>query len=419
MMPTQGRPLGQIETSMALLHELNGSTQTCSLLSFSGPLSATQLQHAARALHRRHPLLRSRIVEHEQALHFQADVPFTAIDLRCAPVLAEQSVAALLQQQLEQVLDPQRALWSLLLLSTPAADQHQLLLSCHHAIADAVSMQLLLGELLSNAERLLTNAALDDTEVPLAAALEDHLLDGEQHPSPSATLAAIAYQANLPVSQRRTGIRRLLLDRRLTTRLQQHAREQGLSLNSLLAAALLKAAAESEFGAQICINTAVSLRQRANRPITNMVLGCYIGVASHCLTVTGRSLPSVALDYQHQLRASLPHQAHRSVLSSLASNRTRIGALPEQQGFTQGIALTNHGACVFPVYRHFQLLDYANVASRVAGNFAVALHVTGFAGALSLCCTFPMPLMDPARIERLQLRLQLILLDFCATTVSQ
>ena len=81
MLKSPGRPLGQIETSMALMHELNGATQTASLLSFEGPLSATTLLRAAEKLHWRHPLLQSRIVEDQRALHFKTDVPFAQITI--------------------------------------------------------------------------------------------------------------------------------------------------------------------------------------------------------------------------------------------------------------------------------------------------------------------------------------------------
>ena len=43
------RPLGQIETSMALMHQLNGSTQTTSLLSVGGTLPTEIINQAAAA----------------------------------------------------------------------------------------------------------------------------------------------------------------------------------------------------------------------------------------------------------------------------------------------------------------------------------------------------------------------------------
>ena len=416
MSQSLGRPLGQIETSMAVMHELNGSTQTASLLSFAGPLSAATLQRAAEKLHGRHPLLRSRIVENEQALHFQTDVPFAQIKVHNHTLLSGQTPAQLLQRQLDSVLDPQRSLWRLLLLSTADRRHHHLLLTCHHAIADAVSLARLLGELLSLCESQQTGASMSTAQEPLVAALEAHMEPAQEPLPPCETPGTVRFLQSVPLARRRTGVRRLLLDKQISEELRRLTKAQGLSLNSLLAGALLKAASEVDLGKQIRINTAVSLRQRAAQPIGDAAIGCYIGVASHCLAAAARSPVALALDYQRQLHASLPHLAKRQAEQNLEATRTRIHSLRSYQSFAHGIALTNHGAISFPHYRHFQLLDYANAASRVAGNFAVALHVTSFAAALSLCFTFPAPLMDEARIRLMKSKLHQSLLDFISTS---
>lgn len=416
MLENQGRPLGQIETNMALMHELNGSTQTASLLSFAGPLSAATLQRAAEKLHWRHPLLHSRIVEQAGALHFKTDVNFAQIKVHNHPLLSGQTPAQLLQRQLDSVLDPQRQLWRVLLLSTPDRSHHHLLLTCHHAIADAVSLTQLLGELLSLCESQQIGGPSQVQQAPLAPALETHLAPETAPLPPCETPAPVRFLQTVPLARRRTGIRRLLLDSKTSNELRRLAKARGLTLNSVLAAALLKASCELDLGTQIRINTAVSLRQRAATPIDNSAIGCFIGVANHCLPVAARTLGSIAIDYQRQLQASLPHMAKCMPAQDLDAMRTRIHSLRSYQSFVHGIALTNHGAIEFPHYRHFKLLDYANAASRVAGNFAVALHVTGFAAALSLCFTFPVPLMDEARIRLLKSKLHQALLDFMSTS---
>lgn len=415
MNQTQGRALGQIETSMALMHELNGSTQTASLLSFAGALPQAQLLRAAETLHSRHPMLRSRIIEQAQALHFKVDVPFSQIKVQSQPLPAGQTPAELLQRQLDNVLNPHRQLWRLVLLSTPDHNQHHLLLTCHHAISDAASLVQLLGELLQLCESQQLGTPFDGQEVPLAAALDYHQDLATQLPPACETPPPLPFAQTEPLAHRRTGVHRLLLDGHTSNQLQRLAKTHGLSLNALLAGALLEAASELELGEQIRINSAVSLRRRAARPISAQTIGCFIGVASHCLPVAGRSLLHLAADYQRQLQASLPAQSLRQPAQSLESLRVRSHALRSQAGFLHGIALTNHGEIGFPQYRYFRLLDYANAASRVAGNFAVALHVTRFAAALSLCFTFPLPLMDEARINRLQRKLQHSLLHFIST----
>lgn len=416
-MPTvTSRPLGQIETSMALMHQLSGTTQTTSLLRLSGALPAEVMQRAAAALHARHPLLHSRIVEHSHALHFCADVPFAQIDVQCVASPENVQPDELLQQQLAQVLDPSRQLWRLLLLSDPQANRHLLLLTCHHAIVDAASLVQLLDELLEDCERLHGGLPLQRTAEPLPGALEEHLTATTTPAHACTTPPPLPFLQTLPLEQRTTGVSRLLLPKGLSSHLQNLAGKQKLSLNSLLAGALLKSAQDIGLGSQIRIGTAVSLRQRAARTVASSRIGCYIGVAHQCLTVANRPLLDVARDYQQQLRTSLPMQALRQPDISLAARRGAIERLREQQHFSQGIALTNHGSIHFSPRRHLQIHDYANVASRVAGNFAVALHVTRFQGALSLCFTFAKPLMSEARIHLLQRKLQQALLSLHPAT---
>lgn len=416
MTTVTGRPLGQIETSMALMHQLNGTTQTTSLLSLSGALSAEVIQRAAAALHARHPLLHSRIVEHSNALHFCTDVPFAQIDVQCVASPENLQPNELLQQQLGQVLDPSRQLWRLLVLSNSQADRHHLLLTCHHAIVDAASLVQLLDELLEDCERLYGGLALQRTAELLPEALEEHLTAATTPAHACTTPPPMPFLQTLALEQRTTGVSRLLLPKGLSSHLQNLAGQQQLSLNSLLAGALLKSAQDIGLGTQIRIGTAVSLRQRAARTIASSSIGCFIGVAHQCLAVANRPLLDVARDYQQQLRTSLPMQALRQPDIGLVARRSAIELLRQQQHFSQGIALTNHGSIHFSPRRHLQIHDYANVASRVAGNFAVALHVTRFQGALSLCFTFAKPLMSEARIHLLQRKLQQTLLTLHPAT---
>lgn len=405
------RPLGQIETSMALMHQLNGSTQTTSLLSVGGTLPTEIINQAAAALHARHPLLHSRIEERADALHFCADVPFEHIAVQCLPSRTGTTQNQLLQQQLDQVLDPSCQLWRLLVLSDAQATQHLLLLTCHHAIVDAVSLVQLLDEFLDDCERLCSGLTLQCHVEPLAEPLEAHLADASAPAPVCATPPGLPYLQTLALEQRTTGVSRLLLQRSLSNHLQRMAVQQQLSLNSLLAGALLKSAEDIGCGPQLRIGTAVSLRQRAARTITRSSIGCYIGVAHQCLNVADRTLLDLATDYQQQLRASLPMQALRQPDIGLSARRQDIDRLRQQQGFSQGIALTNHGNILFSPRQHLQVHDYVNVASRVAGNFAVAVHVTRFQGCLSLCFTFAKPLMSETQIHSLQRKLLRALLS--------
>ncbi len=407
------RPLGQIETAMAGLHEQAGTTQTSSLLSLDGPLDAALLRSAAAQLWRRHPLLQATIEEQAGGLYYARNARLDELPIRHLALSDPSAALTQLEQELNCPLDPSRGLWKLALLSAPGQQHHHLLLTCHHAIVDALSLTLLLGELLQFSQALLQEPAAQPPLSSLAPALEHFL--GEPGPAPLPShLPAPAYQQLAALAQRRTRVQVLSLTAAQLQRLQRDARAAGLSLNALLGGALLQACEAIGLGQQIRLNSAVSLRQRAAQPIANDQLGCYIGVVGCDLQVSGRSLLALAEDYQRQMQQALRRADRANPGVSLMQVRQRCAQLVQAEAFVQGVALTNHGRIELPQTPVFVLRDYLNVACRSAGNFAVAVHASTFAERLNLCFTYVTPLIETARIAALSEHLLHRLLTFGA-----
>lgn len=407
------RPLGQIETAMAGLHEQAGTTQTSSLLRLGGVLNAALLRAAAALLWQRHPLLQASIQEDGERLYYARNAHLDDLPIRSLTLSDVGDALAQLEQELNRPLDPSRGLWKLALLSEPGQHQHHLILTCHHAIVDALSLTLLLGELLQFCQALLHGSATPPDPSTLAPALEHFL--GAPGPAPmTSNLPAPTYQQRAPLEQRRTRVQVLSLATPQLQRLQRDARAAGLSLNALLGAALLQACEAIGLGQQIRLNSAVSLRQRAAQPIANDQLGCYIGVVGCDLQVSDRSLLALAQDYQQQLQQALQQADRANPGASLTQVRQRCAQLIQAEVFVQGVALTNHGRIALPETPAFVLHDYLNVACRSAGNFAVAVHATTFAERLNLSFTYVTPLIDSARIVALSEHLQHCLLTFGA-----
>ena len=76
------RPLGAVETAMAVQHEQRGTTQTASLVQLRGRLSAPLLANVAAQLQARHPLLQAQIAEHDGVLYFIQPASLPAVTLR-------------------------------------------------------------------------------------------------------------------------------------------------------------------------------------------------------------------------------------------------------------------------------------------------------------------------------------------------
>ncbi|WP_071871818.1 phthiocerol/phthiodiolone dimycocerosyl transferase family protein [Atopomonas hussainii] len=387
------RVLGALETRMALQHELHGTTQTTSAVRLRAPLTAAQLWRAVGCLFRRHALLRSRLQRSAAALWLSADALQNDIEVRCTQG-AHLGVEALLSAAMADVLDPARALWRLHWHQLTGSDQHWLLLTCHHSIADARSLVQLLNELLQACQD--SDGYAVQPAQPLPAPLERYQSAPPSSPVASSShTCAWAHQRSCSLSQRRPALQRCVLAPAHVAALRGHAQSIGVSLNALLGAALLKAVGSVLGYWQVPLASAVDLRERVAQPVPRQQLGCYIGVAQSCLAAQRVPLAQLALRYQASLREQLPSLAPALPSLALAALRSRFAQWASQAQFSQGMAITNHGLIGLDAGR-WAILDYANVAARTSGHFALALHVSQWQAQLSLCLVFTEPLLTQA-----------------------
>lgn len=400
--PNVLRPLGQIETVMASLHELGGTTQTTSALRVRGPLRVALLEKAAALLQQKHPLLRAAIgATADRFYFFEPPLPPAVVIRHARPATAEYWRDEL-EIELNQPLEPGRALWRLALIESRDGNDPHLLLTCHHAIVDAVSLTVLFHDLLGWCDEMIAGARPVATPLPIPFALDAVL----RPPRPAAgegTPASTgpAYRRLAPLTERRTAVRFDTYGSAELDRLLDTARNAGITLNSLLAASLVRAATSVGLGRRLRVNTAVSLRGRTAAPIPADSVGCYIGVVACDLDTTGRSLVDTAADYQERMRRLLESAGHAQPAVRLGELRQRFVRLRQARAFVQGIALTNHGRLHFPSHRVFRVTGYANAACRNAGNFAVAVHATTLFDTLTLCLTYVTPLIEHERIATL------------------
>jgi pimeloyl-ACP methyl ester carboxylesterase len=410
------RPLGAIERAMAALHEQGGTTQTSSLIELIGPMSAALLEKAARHLQLHHTLLQAMIAEYEGALHFVQPAVMPTLTIRCTPISKERDQwESELAAELNLPLDPTISLWKLALLHDEKARVHTLILTCHHALVDAVSLVTLLSDLLQAADALIDNRALSLRPYDMTGPVDNFLRDAATTVTMPLQLEGPAYEQRAAISARRTAV---CYDQCDSTQLEQihtSARTNDVSLNSWLAAALLLAAREVGLGNQLCINSAVSMRERTQPAIGDAALGCFIRVAPCEFDLTGcdmeRAMVTVAKRYHAAMKQQLSEIDTRTPSPDFSQLRANAERLAQASRFVQGIALTNHGRVQFPAMKYFSVQRYLNVANRCAGNFAVALHATSYAQTLTLSFTHAVPLIATATVVRLQASLRALLMS--------
>lgn len=389
---------------MTGLHELGGTTQTTSTLRLHGPLSVALLREAAALLQQKYPLLRATVGVVGDRFHFlHPPVPAPAV-VRHLPPYPDDASQNQMEAELNDPLSPERSLWRLALIETRHARDQHLMLTCHHAIADGVSLVVVLRDLLGWCDDFLAGSRPVVVPLPMSEPVDALLAPALEYADGNAdTLPMPVHRCPAPLADRRTAVCFDAFGRTELERLLATARQAGLTLNSLLAAGLIRAAAAVGLGESIRIHTAVSLRGRSARHVHPDTVGCYIGVTACDLhEIAARPLLAVSADYREQLRARVVALGHASPPVPLVELRERLGRLARSAAFAQGIALTNHGRLHFPAYRSFRVAGYVNAACRNAGNFAVAVHATTWRDTLTLCFTYVVPLIKPERIAALR-----------------
>jgi len=247
-------PLSAGQQALWFLHELapeSAAYTIAAALRLAGSLDEAAFESAARALIARHPSLRARIVSDEAGSRQRFDVPFEAI-FRAVnlDVVEPERLAARLGEEAYQPFDfANGPLFRMTLLRAP--DFPVLLVACHHGTADLWSLSLVLEDL-----QALYAAALGLREAPPKST--PHPADfvrwqmgvmgspaGERqlefwHERLSEDFPALDLPADRPRPALQSfagGALTFLLPSNLTIALRRLARDQGVTLYTLLLAA--------------------------------------------------------------------------------------------------------------------------------------------------------------------------------------
>jgi hypothetical protein len=405
------RPLGQIETMMALSHEIaHGTAQGVLALELKGRLEIDALREAIRALHAKYAALRCIIqVGSDGQYSFEESASLEAIEIGYANTLQGDGRDAV-AVELGRVLDASRALWGVSLWSVSDASRHLLILRTHHAIFDGDSLHALVEELLGWCHHFLHGRAGDGGpmvagSVPLALPIDGYLQPAAPpKPSPSEAAAVLMPHAVFaPLGSRHTRYLRTGLGASDTLELKQRCRAGGLEPHAVLSALLVRVAHEVGFCVgPVDFKTAVSLRACVpQEAVSVMSPACYVAVAGTRLEAGTASLSELAAHYQRALFGAVMRQASRLGPMSVETVRAHLVSAVEATQFN-GFGITNLGVLALrQVWPEFEVTDYLPLTRRVAGHHAFALHVLEFRQELSLIFVYTEPLMDRSVLGRI------------------
>jgi hypothetical protein len=251
------RAIGSIESSFLLIHDHFGGSYTgAAAVKIVGRLEADLARTSARALARKHPLLRARLFfpEDRTTPHFVVDADVDLESLFRFEPWPDGEWQALLEDAIVAFTSYDAPLWRARLLSSPRGDEHLLLVAAHHTIADALSLTYLVKAFLVNCARLLRGEALDDRPLELLPSIEslaeatrevkrdwsEIFRVARAHLGPS----EFRYPSGSPHRAARTGIESTLLAEERVSAILAACKAQKTPLTGLITASLCQAVQE-------------------------------------------------------------------------------------------------------------------------------------------------------------------------------
>lgn len=400
------RKLGNIETQMAVMHDvMNGTTQGSQITTLRGKIDFYALKEAAATIFWKYALLRCAIEKIDEALWFVEHDEFSRIEISAVSIANAQEWEYFYLTELGKVLNQSRALWRVTLVSGPAKDEFRIVFTCHHAIIDGSGFYVLINELLAIVEKTMLGIIDSPDQVGMPEAIDEYLLPANAELYTDSTqCGAIPYTRYASLSERRTRVAYRTTIQDQYERFEHRCKMDGINVNSALSAII----ALASHAVNICMSpvsfkTAVSLRERVStKPGYENKLGCYIAVADTAIEVAGKSVREIALNYEKKLFTYIVKNCLRRRDTDLTAIQIKVMSLDERKLFPQGIGITNLGkADLITQYKNFCIVDYEGINNRVAGNVAFVFHIVVLNATLKIKVVYPEPLIEDERIEQL------------------
>lgn len=398
------RALSPTENLMWQLDEA-GSINFTMLARVAGELSEAALVDALAAVQARHPLLRVRIEAADDGLVFaEGDVPRLPLTIERS---AWFEVAA---REINLPIDWRSG--PLARVTAIAEDQgFRLLVTMHHAAADATSGTRFVRDLLEAYEAVLAGRDPALAVLPVPQAQDDRIPDpprglrlawragGLLSRQLAAKVAGVVRPAlDEPDAAVQTAVLFELLDASLTHALAERARSEGTTVHGALGAAMLLAMAEDlDGGGTMGCLSALDVRGELSEPETDAIGLFVMGLTTRHRVRSGDALWDLARDLKTKLTTQLARGDHftTAALTRLAPKGEPPDVVARRVVSMVGatVAVTNLGRLDLPT--RYGPLELRELSFCAAGNAfpgsAAGLMVTTFAGRLSFNFVYATP----------------------------
>ena len=278
------------------MEQRHGTGHIVRVMRLGGPVTIEMLEEAMRAVQARHPLLRARIVDDHGAPCFELD-DSQPVAIRSADRHDANTWMQVLQEELNDATWPEQGplVRMVVLQATATGTPTEVVLSCHHAVADGRSINLVCGELVDCCERVGRQEQADlGPPLPLLPPVEEILrseIMAKATPSGIESFVArqverkLAYQpVNLPAEgpdPARTGRSAIVhraLGRGRVAQLRERCRFEKTSVHGALGSALLLAAQglfRGRASVPMTLVSTVSLRDELTTDVAQHAVGLF------------------------------------------------------------------------------------------------------------------------------------------------
>lgn len=398
------RRLGFGEARMHVMQSLlHGSTQGAVCVRAVGEIDPRRFAEALAGIRARHAMLGLTVQEIDGEFFFAESTADTRIDwlpTRSAP----DDGLAVLQQQNAIPLDAARETWRVVVVPYAASEPtHDVLVVMHHAIMDAGGTDTLLNELFA----ALAGEALPTHATPVGPDAESACLvsvDWSQFQDVQKTLAGRVHDTRpqrhrgaAALQDRRTVTRAFRLSSTATALLLAECERTGVTVNSHVSAALLRAVrAQSPERDEFALHTAVSLRRLC--PASEATpFGCYLAVVPtfHRVADAGIEIAPLAKEHQSALQSAFVRYAKPPRDYDAQALRGGAERLRSGDTFVNDIGFTYAESSLRTQYGALRLTQLHVVAGRAAGNAAAVLHGLKFGDEIF----FTLSHVDPLQSE--------------------
>jgi hypothetical protein len=274
-----------LDTSEALFADFNaaGAFLTVQSLDVDGPVTESLLVQALAHVEKRHPLLGARIVPWSQSLYW-AEGAATSPRISIVDSVPPRGLEALTEMELHRTyVATTERLWRCTWIPI-SRDKHWIVLALHHAVADGISSMVIVRDLLATCSALVgvgqllpelaAGQPLDEVLPPASWAVQlrhraRRLRSRLLGPPP-----ILPIERTAPPEQRRTGVIFGSVPGDLMVAIQAGARSRGVTINGVLAAALLEAVRET-LGRLPLVPVTHTVNMRGTAIPRNQV-GCFV-----------------------------------------------------------------------------------------------------------------------------------------------